>query len=91
MSYLNLAPTLARAGDQDGGRKCLQKGLDILEPLAAANPDHPKIQRALGKAYELRGGTLWIRRIFLADWKTIGGSKLYLNVSRSPIRRTITT
>ena len=58
MSYLNLAPTLARAGDQDGGRKCLQKGLDILEPLAAANPDHPKIQRALGKAYELRGGDL---------------------------------
>lgn len=66
MSYLNLAPALARAGDLDGGRKCLPKGVDMLEPLAAANPDHPKIQRALGVAYELRGGDLVEQKQFPA-------------------------
>ena len=66
MSYLYLAPALARAGDLDGGRKCLQKEVAILEPLAAANPDHPKIQRALGVAYELRGGDLVDQKQFSA-------------------------
>jgi eukaryotic-like serine/threonine-protein kinase len=66
MSYLNLAPMLARAGDLDAGRRSLQKAVDILEPLAAANPDHQKIQSALGKAYEMHGGDLVDQKQFPA-------------------------
>jgi eukaryotic-like serine/threonine-protein kinase len=55
-SYNNLALLLGGQGNGKESEKYRRDALTILEPLAASNPDDPRAQYALAKAYELSGG-----------------------------------
>jgi len=55
-SYNNLALLLGGQSDGKESEKYRRDALAILEPLAASNPDDPRLQYALAKSYELLGG-----------------------------------
>jgi serine/threonine protein kinase/tetratricopeptide (TPR) repeat protein len=58
VSYNNLAILIGGQGDGKESAGYRRDALAILEPLAASSPEDPRTQYALGKAYELLGGSL---------------------------------
>ncbi|HVH89244.1 MAG TPA: protein kinase [Terriglobales bacterium] len=56
-SYLDVAFVTAQSHEKDKEKGYYDKALAILEPLAAANPQDPKVQYGLAKALERQAGS----------------------------------